>query len=579
MAAIRAATGENNFEGNARGRGDVAANWPTKIVYSGYEVGSEVLSGETVTSVHPSDSPVRAAMDAFAGKNEAITSFDLTAAYHAIDPGDPNLSEVGPGTNSIDDFGDNTFTLGAGDEYYLALGNVTELETSLEALLGHAARDDTAGAVASRPPRRRRPPWVGPTTSGDRAGVTGNPVTLTIDPTSTSGCTINGSGDVALSAPAGYLHRRRERARGHHLRARRGAQTFQVSKDTQSITFTSTPPSSPTIGGTYAVTAMGGGSSNPVTISIDASSTSGCTVDGAGRVTFAAPFGTCVIDANQAGTATYAAASEVQQTVGVGGIGQTLTFTTPAPSPASVGAPGYTPAATSSAGLGVTIALDASSSGCALSGGTVTFTGVGTCILDATQAGTTTYLPATQQQIIPVAKGASLITITSSAPKTPLAGGTYVPAGTSNTGDTVLISLGSHSTGCGMLHATVEFRGVGSCTIEYTDPGNVNYVGSTVTQQLTIGKGHVVLRTSAAPSPAHAGARVSLTATVSVAYATGIVTYTAGGKTLCAAAVHGGTATCRALITLPKGSYRIAASYSGSSSFYATTATTRVRLI
>ena len=460
------------------------------------------------------------------------------------------------------------------------LGNVdkTELEASLEALWDTLPGTTPQGlSFTSTPPPS---PTLGGTYDvGYRAGVTGNPVTLTIDPTSTSGCTINGSGEVALSAPAGTCTVDANEPGDTTYAPAAVHQTFQVSKDTQSITFTSTPPSSPTIGGTYAVTAMGGGSSNPVTISIDASSTSGCTVDGAGRVTFAAPFGTCVIDANQAGTATYAAASEVQQTVGVGGIGQTLTFTTPAPSPASVGAPGYTPAATSSAGLGVTIALDASSSGCALSGGTVTFTGVGTCILDATQAGTTTYLPATQQQIIPVAKGASLITITSSAPKTPLAGGTYVPAGTSNTGDTVLISLGSHSTGCGMLHATVEFRGVGSCTIEYTDPGNVNYVGSTVTQQLTIGKGHVVLRTSAAPSPAHAGARVSLTATVSVAYATGIVTYTAGGKTLCAAAVHGGTATCRALITLPKGSYRIAASYSGSSSFYATTATTRVRLI
>ena len=409
------------------------------------------------------------------------------------------------------------------------------------------------------------------------AGVTGNPVTLTIDPSSTSGCTISGS-TVTFSATSGSCTVDANEPGDTTFAPGVAHQTFQVLK-TQSISFTSTPPANPALGSTYTVTATGGGSPNPVTFSNDASSTSGCTVSSSGKVTFSAPFGTCVVDANQAGNSSFEAASEVQQAIDVGGLSQTLSFTSSPPSPASVGAPGYSPTASSSAGLGVTITLDAHSSGCSLNGGVVTFPAVGTCVLDATQAGNATYRSASLQQSIPITKGTSRITIVRSAPRPPRAGGAYVPRGRSNTGDAVLVSLAPHSTACGMLHGMIELRAAGSCVIDFTDPGNANYLGSTVTQQLVIGKGHVQLLASATPSPAHAGSVVSLSGTVSVPYATGIVTFSVGGKTLCSAAVHGGVATCRAVIPLSKGSYRVSASYSGNASFVATTAATRVRLI
>jgi Putative Ig domain/Bacterial Ig-like domain (group 1) len=82
----------------------------------------------------------------------------------------------------------------------------------------------------------------------------------------------------------------------------------------QSITFTSTPPSHATVGGpTYSVAASGGGSGNPVTFSIDPSSTSGCSISST-TVSFPTRAGTCVIDANQAGNGSYTAAPQVQQT-------------------------------------------------------------------------------------------------------------------------------------------------------------------------------------------------------------------------------------------------------------------------
>jgi hypothetical protein len=71
-------------------------------------------------------------------------------------------------------------------------------------------------------------------------------------------------------------------------------------------------PSSLTVGGTYVVSATGGGSGNPVTFHIDAASTKGaCTITGS-KVSFTGE-GTCVVDANQAGDASYSAAPQVHE--------------------------------------------------------------------------------------------------------------------------------------------------------------------------------------------------------------------------------------------------------------------------
>ena len=81
---------------------------------------------------------------------------------------------------------------------------------------------------------------------------------------------------------------------------------------------------------------------------------------------------------------------------------QTITFTTTAPTGIVVGSSGYTPAATASSSLTVAITLDGTSSGCSLSGGVVSFTAVGTCVIDANQVGNANYTaaPQVQQSII-----------------------------------------------------------------------------------------------------------------------------------------------------------------------------------
>jgi hypothetical protein len=88
----------------------------------------------------------------------------------------------------------------------------------------------------------------------------------------------------------------------------------------QVISFTSTPPTNPTYGGSYVVSAVGGGSGNPVVFSIDPASTQGaCSVSGS-TVSFTG-VGICVIDANQAGDSSWAPAPQAQQSFSVGPAG------------------------------------------------------------------------------------------------------------------------------------------------------------------------------------------------------------------------------------------------------------------
>jgi DNA-binding beta-propeller fold protein YncE len=93
------------------------------------------------------------------------------------------------------------------------------------------------------------------------------------------------------------------------------AGTVTVNQATQSITFTD-PPATGVVGKSATLTASGGGSGNPVTLSVDASSGIGVCVLSGNTVDYLAP-GRCVIDANQAGNVNYTAAPQVSLTITV----------------------------------------------------------------------------------------------------------------------------------------------------------------------------------------------------------------------------------------------------------------------
>jgi len=94
-------------------------------------------------------------------------------------------------------------------------------------------------------------------------------------------------------------------------------QTQTVTQAAQTITFVSIPPGISVVTDTYTVYATGGASGNPVTYSIDPNSTAGaCAISG--YIVFFTGTGNCIIDGNQAGNATYAAAPQATQTIVIG---------------------------------------------------------------------------------------------------------------------------------------------------------------------------------------------------------------------------------------------------------------------
>ena len=172
----------------------------------------------------------------------------------------------------------------------------------------------------------------------------------------------------------------------------------QIAKpQSQTIAFTSTAPTKASVAGTaYKVTASAS-SGLPVALTIDTTAKGICSISGS-TVTFLAP-GACVIDANQAGNGSYEAAAQKQQSFTVGKGAQTIAFTTTPPQEPLVAGAGYAVAATASSGLTVALTVDSTAkSVCSLAGSTISFSKVGTCVIDANQAGNSSYEAAPQAQ-------------------------------------------------------------------------------------------------------------------------------------------------------------------------------------
>jgi hypothetical protein len=293
----------------------------------------------------------------------------------------------------------------------------------------------------------------------------------------------------------------------------------------QSITFTSSPPVPASVDAGYAVSATAS-SGLPVSFGASPGSAGVCTVLGS-SVSFVGA-GTCTVLADQAGNASYQPAPQKQQSFTVSppaANGQTISFTSTAPSGALVGGPSYTISATASSGLPVSFSAAASSAGvCTVSGATVSLVGAGMCTLNANQAGNPSYLPAPQvQQSFSVStpgKSSQAITFTSTAPSGATVGGsTYAASASASSGLTVALSVAASSAGiCTISGSTVSFVGAGTCTVNANQAGNGSYnAAPQVQQSFSVAQtAQTVNFTSSAPSAAVvAGPTYNVTATAS----------------------------------------------------------------
>ncbi len=163
------------------------------------------------------------------------------------------------------------------------------------------------------------------------------------------------------------------------------------TKRSQTITFTSTPPSNASVGGSYTVSAT---ASSGLAVAFASTTQGVCTLSGR-TVSFVAP-GTCTVQASQGGDGTYNPAPSVVQSFSITAANskqnQTISFTSAPPANAVVGG-SYSMSATASSGLTVSF-TSITPSVCTLSGRTVTFVAAGTCTVRASQSGNGTYNPA-----------------------------------------------------------------------------------------------------------------------------------------------------------------------------------------
>ena len=324
------------------------------------------------------------------------------------------------------------------------------------------------------------------------AASSGLPVSFSVSAGSAGVCSVSGSAVALLGAGTCTILADQAGSAGYRP-APQSQQSFSIGRASQAISFSSMPPVPAAVGGADYAVAASASSGLPVTFAAVPASAGICTVSGSTVSLVGA--GTCTIVATQGGDAAYEPAAQVQQafTVGPGAptlSPQTISFTSAAPGGAVVGGPGYTVAAAASSGLAVVFTIAPASAGvCTIAGATVSLAGVGTCTINANQAGNASYEPALEvQQSFSVATpppAAQTISFTSVAPGSAVYGGpAYTVSATATSGLAVTFSATAGSAAsCTVAGSTVTIIGVGTCTVNANQGGNGSYLAAPQVQQ------------------------------------------------------------------------------------------------
>jgi hypothetical protein len=217
-----------------------------------------------------------------------------------------------------------------------------------------------------------------------------------------------------------------------------------------------------------------------------------CTVSGTMATLLTA--GTCTIQATQVGSSTYAAATPVTRSFTVNAAAltaQIITFAMPATQ--TVGTP-LTLTASATSGLTVSFA-STTQTVCTTSGTTARFLAAGTCTIQATQAGNSTYAaatPVTRSFIVQAAPlTAQTITFDPIQPQNlGMSAASFTITATASSGLPVTYTVFTSSV-CSVAVAngvaTVTLFDQDTCTIQADQPGNSTYAAApTVTQSFPV---------------------------------------------------------------------------------------------
>jgi sugar lactone lactonase YvrE len=171
---------------------------------------------------------------------------------------------------------------------------------------------------------------------------------------------------------------------------------------------------------------------------------------------------------------------------------QTINFTQPA-TPVTYASGLTIPlvATGGASGNSVTFSIDGSSTGAgSINGSTLNVTGVGTFVIDANQAGNSTYSAATQvQKSVVVTQAAQAINFT--PPATPVTYSSGLTISLSATGgasgNSIVFTIDTSSTGTGSITgSTLTVTGVGTFVIDANQAGNSNYAAATQVQKSVV---------------------------------------------------------------------------------------------
>jgi photosystem II stability/assembly factor-like uncharacterized protein len=337
------------------------------------------------------------------------------------------------------------------------------------------------------------------------------------------------------------------------------SQTFNIAKESQTITLSSVSDTTYPNGLQVTATATSG---DPVTVT----GSGACSVspDPVTANTFdvtANSAGECDLTATQGGDDNFLAAPDVQASFNVDKANQTITFGSL--SNATFGDADIPLGATSDSGLAVSYTASPSSTCTIVSGPAVHIVGAGTCTVTASQAGNDDFNTASDvQQSFTVAKADQTITFGPLANKT--FGDPDFTVSASTTGDGAVSFTVSGA--CSVSGSTVHITGVGSCQVNALQGGTSNTnAAATVSQSFTIAKGDQTITFAALSDKPLGSADFTVSAT------------TTGDSPVTFAAVSGSTCTVSGdtVDLTGVGSCGITASAAASADFNAATDVTR----
>jgi hypothetical protein len=193
------------------------------------------------------------------------------------------------------------------------------------------------------------------------------------------------------------------------------------------------------------------------------------------------------------------------------------------------GAAPFTVSATASSGLAVSFASLAPTT-CTVSAATVTIVGAGTCTLQASQAGDTTYAAAANvNQSFAVAKATQTIAFAVLAAKT-YGAAPFVVSASASSGLTVTF-VSTTTVVCTVSGATVTIVGGGTCTIQARQSGNGNYnAAANVNQTFAVAKAAQTIAFAALAGKTYGNPPFTVSATASSRLA---VTFSSSTTTVC----------------------------------------------